>query len=109
MGILFKLRVTLYTVTLLAVSFLAVFEGIILSLVGKRLNTNYYVARSFWYIAGPIMGWKFEVEGEEYLWSLGEGVAAEGVSGDATKLGRSAVMLGNHQSSVGPHDTKKSR
>ena len=95
MGLLFKLRVGLYTCVLLFVSFIAVLEGVVLTLIGKRLNTNYYVARTFYHLAGPIMGWKFIVEGEEHLWNLevGEG----GVQGHATKNGRSAVMLGNHQ------------
>ena len=95
MALLFKLRVALYTTILLLVSFIAVIEGLILTLVGKRLNTNYYVARTFYYIAGPIMGWKFEVEGEEHLWNLD--IGGEGVQGHATRQGRSAVMLGNHQ------------
>ena len=98
MAILFKLRVALYTALLLLVSFIAVFEAILLTLCGKRLNTNYYVARSFFYIAGPIMGWNFVVEGEEHLWTL-KG-AGEGVDGHAKDKGRSAVMLGNHQRCV---------
>ena len=38
------------------------------------------------------MGWKFDVEGEEHLWKL------EGR--EAGKTGRSAVLVGNHQSFV---------
>jgi len=91
--LIYYTRLTLYTITLLLVSFLAVAEGLILTIAGKRLNTNYYVARSFYYIAGPLMGWKFIVEGEEHLWNL-KGV---GVEGEAGKKGRSAVMVGNHQ------------
>ncbi|ORX40248.1 hypothetical protein BD324DRAFT_641151 [Kockovaella imperatae] len=95
--IVYTFRLALYTITLLLVSFLAVFIGIVCALLGQRVNTNYYVARSFWLIAGPIMGWKFQVEGEEYLWKQD---GAEGFNGVAGKNGRCAVMLGNHQSFV---------
>ncbi|WVF69309.1 hypothetical protein IAT40_004085 [Kwoniella sp. CBS 6097] len=91
--ILFQLHVALYTIVLLAVSFLALVIALVCTLVGQRLNTNYFVARTFYHIAGPILGWKFEVEGEEYLWKI------EG-EGEAGKKGRSAVMVGNHQSFV---------
>ncbi|WVR06222.1 hypothetical protein IAU60_003252 [Kwoniella sp. DSM 27419] len=93
--ILFHLRVALYTITLLSVSFLALVIALGCTLVGHRLNTNYFVARTFYHLCGPIMGWKFEVEGEEYLWKTeGEG------GGQAGKKGRSAVMVGNHQSFI---------
>ncbi|WWC62404.1 uncharacterized protein I303_105000 [Kwoniella dejecticola CBS 10117] len=93
--ILFQLKSALYTVLLLLVSFFALLIGLVCTLTGKRLNTNYYVARTFYHVAGPILGWKFEVEGEEYLWKLeGEG------GGVAGKKGRSMVMVGNHQSMV---------
>lgn len=93
----FTFRLILYTITLLTVSFLAVVIGLIAALLGKRLNTNYYVARTFYYTAGLIMGWSFEVEGEEYLWSM-KGVGGdEAVEGRAGEGGRSAVMVGNHQ------------
>jgi phosphatidylinositol glycan class A protein len=93
---IFTLRVGLYTATLLTISFWAVIIAFVATLLGKRLNTNYYVARTFWHVAGPILGWKFEVEGEEHLWSLKD-VGQEGVEGHASKSGRSAVMVGNHQ------------
>ncbi|WWC95939.1 hypothetical protein V866_002806 [Kwoniella sp. B9012] len=94
-NILFQLRLTLYAILLLLVSFFALIIGLVCTLTGRRLNTNYYVARTFYHVAGPILGWKFEVEGEEYLWKLeGEG------GGQAGKKGRSMVMVGNHQSMV---------
>lgn len=84
-GIWFKIRLTIYTVTLLTVSLWAVVIAFIATICGKRLNTNYFVARTFYYTAGPIMGWEFEVDGEEHLWAgMDDG-------------GRSAVMVGNHQ------------
>ncbi|RXK38560.1 phosphatidylinositol glycan, class A [Tremella mesenterica] len=95
-SIVFTLRVTLYTLLLLFVSFLAIFIAIISTLIGKRLSVNYYVARTFWHITGPLMGWKFEVQGEEHLWNVDIGDQA----GSASKGGRSAVMVGNHQSFV---------
>lgn len=100
-SVVFYFRTFLYSITLLIVSFFAVGIGVICTLLGKRLNTNYYVARTFWSTCGPIMGWNFEVEGEEYLWvNKGtENGSGEG-QGDAGKKGRSAVMVGNHQRSA---------
>ena len=94
--VIFYLKVTLYTITLVTVSFLAVFEGLVCAILRKRLNTNYYVARTFLHVAGPIVGWNFEVEGEEYLWNLKD-VGGQDIVGEAGKSGRSAVMVGNHQ------------
>ena len=96
MHLIFLLRNTIYTLILLGVAFFAVVIAFVSTLLGERLNTNYYVARTFWYIAGSIMGWKFDVEGEEHLWRLGEG-GEVGAEGDAGKEGRSAVLIGNHQ------------
>ena len=96
-SVFFTLRLLLYIITLLSVSFLAVVIGLVATLLGKRLNTNYYVARTFYTIGGAIMGWRFEVEGEEYLWSM-KGIAGDqAIEGRAGESGRSAVMVGNHQ------------
>ena len=96
-SLFFTLRLLLYVITLLSVSFLAVIIGLVATILGKRLNTNYYVARTFHTIGGTIMGWKFEVEGEEHLWSM-KGVEGDQASvGRAGDSGRSAVMVGNHQ------------
>lgn len=86
--IIFYFRTVLYSLVLLTVSFLAIGIGLLCTLFGKRLNTNYYVARTFYYTAGTVMGWTFEVEGEENL--------DKGLEGDKGQ-GRSAVMVGNHQ------------
>lgn len=86
-AIQWKLRITLYYVLLVLTGFVATFESIICALLGQRGNTNFYVARTFWYIAGPIIGWKFEIEGEEHLLALADKPSKE----------RSAVLLGNHQ------------
>ncbi|KAL1408126.1 Phosphatidylinositol N-acetylglucosaminyltransferase GPI3 subunit [Vanrija albida] len=86
-AIMWKLRITVYYVLLIFTGFVATFESIIAALLGQRSNTNYYVARTFWYMAGPIIGWKFEVEGEEHLQALASKPSSE----------RSAVLLGNHQ------------
>jgi phosphatidylinositol glycan class A protein len=97
-NIIYTFRVALYTVLLLGTSFFAILVALVATVLGKRLNTNFYVARTFYNVAARIMGWKFEVEGEEYLWghasSAGEG------GGNVGKGGRSAVMVGNHQSWV---------
>lgn len=90
-AIWFKIRATIYTITLLTVSLWAVVIAFIATICGSRLNTNYYVARTFYYVGGSIMGWTIDVEGEEYLWEGSKkGDKAKGVA-------RSAVMVGNHQ------------
>jgi phosphatidylinositol glycan class A protein len=91
-AIWFKIRLAVYTVTLLTVSLWAVVIAFVATCCGARLNTNYYVARTFYAVAGTIMGWTIDLEGEEYLWEgYGKGDKAKGVQ-------RSAVMIGNHQS-----------
>ena len=92
-GIVYTFRVTVYTLLLLLVSLISIPLAIVATVLGKRLNVNYYVARTFWHLAGPIIGWKFEVEGEEHLWHVTDGDQ----TGSADKGGRSAVMIGNHQ------------
>lgn len=90
-AIWFKIRAAIYTVTLLTVSLWAVVIAFVATICGQRLNTNYYVARTFYAVAGTIMGWTIDVEGEEYLWE---------VTSDSDKSkgrARSAVMVGNHQ------------
>ncbi|TXT13406.1 hypothetical protein VHUM_00773 [Vanrija humicola] len=86
-AIQWKLRITVYYVLLVFTGFVATFESIICALLGQRSNTNYYVARTFWHLAGPIIGWNFEVEGEEHLLALADKPPKE----------RSAVLIGNHQ------------
>ncbi|WVQ74038.1 hypothetical protein IAR50_003619 [Cryptococcus sp. DSM 104548] len=56
---------------------------------GQRFNINYYVARTFYNVARPLVGISIQVEGEEHLDGLL--TAREG-------KGQSAVLLGNHQS-----------
>lgn len=90
-AIWFKFRAAIYTITLLTVSLWAVIIAFVATICGHRLNTNYYVARTFYAVAGTLMGWTIDVEGEEYLWE-GTGI------GDKSKgRARSAVMVGNHQ------------
>lgn len=83
-ALVFRLRFALYNTLLISVSFFAVFIGVIANLAGQRYNTNYYVARTFYYVAGPIIGWKYVVEGEEHF--------AKSVTGE-----QPAVIVGNHQ------------
>lgn len=80
----YYLRSIQYYILLLSVGFLATFIALVATACGKRFDTDYYVARTFYYIAGPLMGWSFDVEGEEHLTNL-------------EKNGKSAVLLGNHQ------------
>ncbi|KAF8272084.1 hypothetical protein EI94DRAFT_1770020 [Lactarius quietus] len=51
-----------------------------LSLVGRRYDVNYVVARTFYNVFGPLFGVSITVEGEEYLQT------------------RPCVFVGNHQS-----------
>jgi 1-acyl-sn-glycerol-3-phosphate acyltransferase len=74
----------LYYVVLGIVSFLATFIGIVANVVGKRLNTNYYVARTFYYACSPIVGWRLDIKGEEHFKSAETGE-------------QPAVIVGNHQ------------
>lgn len=90
--LVFYLRTGLYSTLLLGVSFVSLIIAPVATVLGKRLNVNYYVARTFWHVTGPLLGWKFVVEGEGYLWA-GQGERKN-------KDERSAVMVGNHQSSV---------
>lgn len=80
----YHLRSIQYYLLLLSVGFLATFIALIATACGRRFDTDYYVARTFYYIAGPLIGWSFDVEGEEHLINL-------------EKTGKSAVLLGNHQ------------
>ena len=54
----------------------------------QRLNINYLVARSFYYVCSPLIGIKLEVEGEEHLSNL---LHARG------GRSQSAILVGNHQ------------
>ncbi|CEH18256.1 1-acylglycerol-3-phosphate o-acyltransferase [Ceraceosorus bombacis] len=49
----------------------------------QRLNTNYYVARSFYLYAGTLTGIRYHVEGEENF-----------------EKGRPGVLVGNHQTGI---------
>lgn len=92
--LVFYLRTGLYSGILLGVSFVSILITPVATVLGKRLNGNYYAARMFWHVAGPLLGWKFVVEGEGYLWA--------GQGEQKNKDERSAVMVGNHQSSASP-------
>lgn len=75
-------RVGMYLCALAVVSAWGACIGIVLFVVGKRFDTDFWVARSFHFVAGKLLDIRFEIEGEEYL---------------ATKP---AVLIGNHQSMV---------
>lgn len=51
-----------------------------MNLVGQTFNVNYVVARSFYNLAGRVLGIKVLLEGEEHLET------------------RPAILVGNHQS-----------
>lgn len=79
----YTLGMAVYGTLLAITSIIATIEAIILAICGKRFNVDFYVARTFYYLCSPIIGWHIEMEGEEHLWNL----ATTGP----------AVILGNHQ------------
>ncbi|KAK4686994.1 lysophosphatidate acyltransferase, partial [Tremellales sp. Uapishka_1] len=87
----FYFHLTLYMSTMGVISIWGVVISILATAAGQRLNINYLVARSFYGACSPLIGIKFEVEGEEHLARL---LTARG--------GRpqSAVLVGNHQSTL---------
>ncbi|BEI82368.1 hypothetical protein CcaverHIS002_0302360 [Cutaneotrichosporon cavernicola] len=82
-------NVTIYLTTLATTSVWGILVTILASATGQRLNINYYVARSFYKICGPLVGIKVIVEGEEHLDRLS--TANNGKH-------QSAVVIANHQS-----------
>lgn len=79
----YKLGMALYGTLLAIAGFIATLEAIVLASLGKRFNVDFYVARTFYYMCSPILGWNIEMEGEEHLWNL--------------QANGPAVILGNHQ------------
>ncbi|KZT42936.1 1-acylglycerol-3-phosphate O [Sistotremastrum suecicum HHB10207 ss-3] len=77
----YYVRVALYLSTLGLASAWGVIVSIGMTLIGRRFDINYIVARSFHFLAGNAMGIKFQLEGEEHLDSV-----------------RPAILVGNHQS-----------
>lgn len=73
-------QLTIYLGTLAVVSTWGVFVAVGMTLIGRRHDVNYVVARSFYAIASRVLDVRVEVEGEEHLQT------------------RSMVMVGNHQS-----------
>lgn len=104
-------NLSLYVGSLATCSILGVIYSLTMSLIGQRLNINYITARTFYNICHPLIGVRFEVEGEHYLedvlvqktrstgpGGLGEAVPSEGDSLlGHEKIPRSAVLVGNHQ------------
>ncbi|TXT06060.1 hypothetical protein VHUM_03533 [Vanrija humicola] len=63
----FYFNLTIYVTTLASASFWGLLISVIATAAGQRYNINYYVARSFYQIAHPLMGLHFDVEGQEHL------------------------------------------
>jgi len=78
----YYVRVGLYIGTLTVVAAWGVVVAAALSVVGRRFDVNYVVARSFYAIASRVLDIKVEVEGEDYMET------------------RPAVYMSNHQSMV---------
>lgn len=73
-------RLGLYVGTMMTVAACSAFIAVGLSLVGRRFDTNYVVARTFHALVGKTLGLQVELEGEEILDT------------------RPAVLMLNHQS-----------
>ncbi|KAH8118426.1 1-acylglycerol-3-phosphate O [Phellopilus nigrolimitatus] len=76
----YYVRLGLFLSTMGVCSVWGVFASIGMTLIGRRFDINWIVARSFYALASRLLGIYIEVEGEEHL---------------AVKP---AVMIGNHQS-----------
>ncbi|KAF8709043.1 1-acylglycerol-3-phosphate O, partial [Rhizoctonia solani] len=75
----YYVRLTTYLSTLGVLSVWGVLVSIGMTAMGNRFDINYVVARSFYYVCGPLLGIDFVVEGEEHMSTP------------------SAVYIGNHQ------------
>lgn len=84
----YYLRMISFIFGLLVGSLTGVLSGIAVSVVkpGWRKNVQWLVARTFYYLVSPLIGWEFVVEGEEYL--------------AGCYKGESNVLVGNHQSMI---------
>lgn len=78
----YYVRLSTYLSTLGLLSVWGVLVSAGMTLIGKRFDINWVVARSFYHVAGPIMGIDFKVEGEEHMEIP------------------SAIYVGNHQSMI---------
>lgn len=81
-------RNVIYVGALGFVATLSAFLAAGLSLANRRFDVNYVVARTFYAVAGTLVGWRVEVEGEEWLEDTKDGG------------GRPAVLMCNHQSMI---------
>ncbi|KAF7331587.1 1-acylglycerol-3-phosphate o-acyltransferase [Mycena kentingensis (nom. inval.)] len=68
------------------VATLAAFVAAGMSVIGQRYNVNFTIARTFYFVAGNLLGIRVEVEGEEWLRDATEGG------------GMPALLMANHQS-----------
>jgi lysophosphatidate acyltransferase len=75
----YYIRLFIYVSALSICSVWGVIVSIFMTLMGRRFDINYVVARSFYFVGGRAMGISFNVEGEHHL-----------------KCGP-AVLIGNHQ------------
>lgn len=78
----YYVRLGLYLSALGICSAWGAIASIGMTIIGRRFDINWLVARSFYALAGRLLDIRFEVEGEEYLST------------------RPAILVGNHQSMV---------
>lgn len=84
----YYLRMIAFLLGLAVGSMTGVLAGIGVSFIRPswRKNIQWLVARTFYGLVGPLIGWEFVVEGEDHL--------------QACYRGESHVLVGNHQSMV---------
>ncbi|KAH9816409.1 hypothetical protein DFH28DRAFT_927184 [Melampsora americana] len=84
----YYLRMISFIFGLLIGSLTGVVSGIVVSVLNPawRKNIQWLVARTFYNLVSPLIGWEFVVEGEEFL--------------DSCYKGESNVLVGNHQSMI---------
>ena len=76
----YYVRITLYLSAMGICSVWGALASVGMTIVGRRFDINWIVARSFYNLAGRLLDITIEVEGEEHLGT------------------RPAVIVGNHQS-----------
>lgn len=72
-------RLFLYVLTLSLCSVWGVVVSIGMSILGRRFDINYVVARSFYYLCGTVLGIQIDTEGEHHF------------------NNGPAILVGNHQ------------
>ncbi|KAJ7062913.1 hypothetical protein C8F01DRAFT_1251712 [Mycena amicta] len=82
----YYIRRAVYIVSMSLCGMSGLVYAVPMSLVGQRYSVHWAVARTFYYVAGTILGLRVEIEGAEYLLDSADGGALP------------AIVMANHQS-----------